>query len=136
MPVLIIRDDLYELELGEGDKGPTLKKVKQSYLLHNYHYNSEPKSATIFVVTFDGLADFIKQMASIKEKVEKKPSRPKRKRQRITASNGVMPVFLCILKSRWTFVHLAYGRPARTPACKPLPASVADQNHTDIGTTQ
>lgn len=71
MPVLIIRDDLYELELGEGDKGPTLKKVKQSYLLHNYHYNSEPKSATIFVVTFDGLADFITQMASIKEKVEK-----------------------------------------------------------------
>jgi hypothetical protein len=27
---------------------------------------------------------------------------------------------LYILKSQWTFVHLAYGRPARTPACNPL----------------
>lgn len=70
MPVLIIRDDLYELELGEGEADAKLKKVKQSYLIHNYHYNSEPKSAIIFVVTFDGLVDFLKQMAEIKDKVE------------------------------------------------------------------
>ncbi len=70
MPVLIIRDDLYELELGEGETDAKLKKVKQSYLIHNYHYNSEPKSAIIFVVTFDGLVDFLNQMETIKDKVE------------------------------------------------------------------
>ena len=32
----------------------------------------------------------------------------------------------CILKSRWTFVHLAYGLPSRTPACNPLPVITAD----------
>jgi len=32
------------------------------------------------------------------------------------------------LNSRWTFIHLAFGRPAQTPACKPLPASVSDRN--------
>lgn len=69
MPVLLINEDLYELEIGE-DNEPTLNEVEESRLVFNYFYKNDPKLATIWVVTKKGFKSFIEKMVSEERKLE------------------------------------------------------------------
>lgn len=66
MPVLLIKDDLYELKDGE------LKKVNSSVLVVNYYRNKQPTMAYVFVVTLRGFDDFISKSLQIENEVENK----------------------------------------------------------------
>jgi len=59
MPVLLVKDSLYELIDGE------IVEVERSTLIINYYHNREPKLAHIQVVTEAGLDDFINSCRSI-----------------------------------------------------------------------
>lgn len=51
IPILLIADDLFELQLTENNQ-PILTKVDSSILISNYHdENREPTMAFVFVVT-------------------------------------------------------------------------------------
>jgi hypothetical protein len=69
LPVLLIKDDLYELEIDE-DGLNTLKKVECSRLVFNYHYKQEAKTAIVHVVTKNGLKDFLTEILEAERKVE------------------------------------------------------------------
>lgn len=69
LPVLLINDDLFELELSDNDN-PILKRVESSRLVFNYHYNQRPQTTVIFVITKNGLADFLTQMLEVEATVE------------------------------------------------------------------
>lgn len=69
MPVLLINDDLFEMEVEVG-KEPILHKVEESRLLFNYHYKSIPRLATVWVVTRSGFDRFIKKIVSMERLLE------------------------------------------------------------------
>lgn len=69
LPVLLINDDLYEMKV-EANKEPLLHKVDCSRLIFNYHHNSLPKIATIWVVTKPGFQNFMKEMIKIQRSLE------------------------------------------------------------------
>jgi len=69
MPVLLINDDLFEMEVEVG-KEPILHKVDESILLFNYHYKSIPRLATVWVVTRSGFDHFIKNIVSMERQLE------------------------------------------------------------------
>jgi len=68
MPVLLLGGQLLELTIKKGK--PKFKNVKMSKLMYNYHRNDENKSAIIWVVTKDGLSDFISEMSKTEERVK------------------------------------------------------------------
>ena len=63
MPILLIQDDLFEL------KNNTLTKVDSSTLVINYHHKKVPSMAYVFVVTKDGLSQFIENSLLIENLV-------------------------------------------------------------------
>jgi len=69
LPVLLINDDLYELEIDIGND-PKLCRVEESKLVFNYHHKNDPKIATIWVVTKKGFNSFIEKMIQVERKLE------------------------------------------------------------------
>lgn len=64
MPILLLNDDLYEM------RNDNLVKVDNSILVVNYYHRSEQSMAYVFVVTKDGLNDFISHALSVERAVE------------------------------------------------------------------
>ena len=71
IPILLINDGLYELEL-DGENEVSLKEVLMSKLVYNYHLYNEPKMSIIFVMTKKGLNLFLPKMRALEKKVENK----------------------------------------------------------------
>lgn len=69
MPVLLINEDLFELEVGL-DNEPALNKVEESRLVFNYFYKNNPKLATVWVVTKKGFKSFIDKTIAAERKLE------------------------------------------------------------------
>jgi hypothetical protein len=69
MPVLLINDDLFELEVIHGND-PILHKVEESKLVFNYYYKKNPRIATVWVVTKEGFKGFINKMIEAEGKLE------------------------------------------------------------------
>lgn len=67
VPVLLIKDDLYELENDIGV--PRLEKVNYSRLLLNFYYGNRPTSTVIYVVTKDYLKDWLEEMNALESNV-------------------------------------------------------------------
>lgn len=53
MPILLVNDDVFQMRDNE------LTKVDSSTLVVNYYHKGEPKMAYLFIVTKDGLKEFI-----------------------------------------------------------------------------
>lgn len=68
LPVLLVKDDLFELDINEGT--PTLKAVPYSRLILNYHFKETPKTALVYFVTKEGLPGFLQNMLAIEKKIE------------------------------------------------------------------
>ncbi len=69
LPVLLIKDDLYELTL-DTKLQPELHKVDESKLVFNYYFKGTPKISTIWVVTKKGFMTFVKNMIKIERQME------------------------------------------------------------------
>lgn len=70
IPILLIADNLFELQLTENNQ-PILTKVDSSILISNYHdENREPTMAFVFVVTKKGLESFIQYMLELEKKIQ------------------------------------------------------------------
>jgi len=69
LPVLLIKDDLYELRINKNSK-PHLNKVDESKLIFNYHFKENPKMSTVWVVTQKGFLKFMKNMVKQERIVE------------------------------------------------------------------
>ncbi|MCR4288733.1 MAG: hypothetical protein NUV86_00520 [Candidatus Scalindua sp.] len=77
IPILLINDSLYELDINEENK-TDLRKVESSKLVYNYHLMDEPKNSVIFVMTKKGLNDFLPQMRALERKVVEKMLKAKK----------------------------------------------------------
>jgi hypothetical protein len=64
LPVLIIKDELYELHSGSEDQHD-LRKVRSSRLYFSYYHSDEPRTALVYVVTKAGLDEFIDCMMAL-----------------------------------------------------------------------
>lgn len=71
MPILLINDNLYELDINNENKAD-LRKVEISKLVYNYYLVDKPKISIIFVMTKKGLNDFLPQMRALEEKLVEK----------------------------------------------------------------
>jgi hypothetical protein len=71
VPVLLINEDLFELEVEPGNE-PILNKVEESKLVFNYYYKNTPKMAIVWVVTKKGFNGFIDKMVEVERKIEAK----------------------------------------------------------------
>ena len=69
LPVLLIKEDLYELQINNKSK-PKLHKVDESKLIFNYYFKGDPRISTIFVVTQKGIKKFMKKMIKLERMVE------------------------------------------------------------------
>jgi hypothetical protein len=69
LPVLLIKEDLYECEIIKGNRNK-LKKVECSRLVFNYHFKDKPRTSIIYVVTKKGLKNFLKEILSTGKIVE------------------------------------------------------------------
>ena len=69
LPVLVINDDLFELNLLKRG-GKRLTKVSYSKLAFGYRYKSEPKVAIVYIVTKEGLEDFLSMTRKMDMQVE------------------------------------------------------------------
>lgn len=69
MPVLLISQDLFEMDI-EHDKEPSLRKVEESKFIFNYYFKGKPKLATIWVVTKAGLKSFLTKTIKIERQLE------------------------------------------------------------------
>jgi hypothetical protein len=69
MPVLLINEDLFELEVEPGNE-PILSKVEESRLVFNYYYKNNPKMAIVWVVTKKGFNGFIDKMVEVERRLE------------------------------------------------------------------
>ncbi len=81
MPVLLINEDLFELEIGRGNK-PILHRVEESKLVFNYYYKKKPKMATVWVVTKKGFKGFIDKMIKVERTLEAKMKDVKEKKDK------------------------------------------------------
>lgn len=77
IPILLINDSLYELDINEENK-TDLRKVESSKLVYNYHLMDEPKTSVIFVMTKKGLNKFLPQMRALEGKLVEKMIKIKR----------------------------------------------------------
>lgn len=66
MPILLVKDNLYELH------GEKLEKVDSSILVFNYHFNDVQKMAFVFVLTKNGFPNFIDRMIHLQDEVQQK----------------------------------------------------------------
>jgi len=73
LPVLLIKDDLYELTIENNES--KLNKVPFSRLLFNFHFKNKPRSTTIYVVTKPYLKDFLQDMNILEHEVARKMSK-------------------------------------------------------------
>jgi len=71
IPILLINDDLYELDIDKENK-TNLRKVEISKLVYNYYYLDEPRTSVIFILTKKGLNQFLPQMRALEEKIVEK----------------------------------------------------------------
>ena len=71
IPVLLINDNLYELDINKKNKA-NLRNAETSKLIYNYHLMDEPKTSVIFVTSKKGLNDFLLQMRTLERKIVKK----------------------------------------------------------------
>ncbi len=71
IPILLINDSLYELDINNENKAD-LRKVELSKLVYNYHLMDEPKTSVIFVMTKKGLNNFLPQMRTLERKLVEK----------------------------------------------------------------
>lgn len=78
LPILLIRDDLYELHHIAKNK-TTLKKVNTSLLVVNYHKKETPAMAYVFVVTKKAFSSFMKDMINLQREVENQMAEIKKK---------------------------------------------------------
>jgi len=69
LPVLLIKDDLYELQIN-NKSDPKLRKVDESKLVFNYYFKGDPRISTIFVVTQKGFKTFMENMIKLERMVE------------------------------------------------------------------
>lgn len=69
LPIILINDELYELEIGEDNKN-ILKSVECSRLIFNYHYNQQPQTAIVHIVTKAGLKKLLVEILAAERKVE------------------------------------------------------------------
>lgn len=69
MPILLIRDDLFELHHDDKNKS-SLKRVESSILVYNYIKNEQPEMAYVFVVTKKGFGKFMDEMLKLENKIE------------------------------------------------------------------
>lgn len=69
LPILLIKDNLYELNVDSSTE-PTLHKVEQSKLLFSYYFKGDKKISTIWVVTKNGFNSFIENMIGTQKAVE------------------------------------------------------------------
>lgn len=69
IPILLIRDDLFELHYDDNKK-LSLKRVESSILVYNYLKNDQPEMAYVFVVTKKGFDIFMKDMLELENKIE------------------------------------------------------------------
>jgi hypothetical protein len=67
LPVLIVKDQLYELSVG-ADGGHNFRQVQSSRLHFAYYYQDEARTALVYVVTQAGLNDFIDEMLDLERK--------------------------------------------------------------------
>lgn len=70
LPVVLINEDLYELELLEDNKNK-LTQVDCSHLVFNYHFNKQPSSSIIYFITKKGLEEFLKTIIKAGKEVER-----------------------------------------------------------------
>lgn len=79
LPVLLLRNDLYELNIDE-DNSPKLEKVKYSRLLLNFYFNDRPTSTVIYMVTYDYLKEWLLEMENLENtvRIQMKESKAKR----------------------------------------------------------
>ena len=66
MPILLIKDGLYELKNGE------LLETDNSILVVNYYRNNHPSMAYVFVVTRKGFQDFMSMAVKLEKQVDEK----------------------------------------------------------------
>lgn len=76
LPILLISDDLFELDIDENNE-TQLRKTDCSYLVFNYHYRQTPKTAIIHIVTKKGLRDLLDQIIIAEKVVEKNMNKAK-----------------------------------------------------------
>jgi hypothetical protein len=69
LPILLINEDLYELDIDKNNQNK-LKKVEHSYLVFNYHYKQEPQTSIVHIVTKIGLEDLLKEILNAEKKVQ------------------------------------------------------------------
>jgi len=67
VPVLLIDDDLYELDIDNGER--KLEKVNYSRLMLNFHYKNKPTSSVVYVVTKNYLDEWLTEMKNLESKV-------------------------------------------------------------------
>ncbi len=82
LPVLLINEDLFELEIGRGNK-PILHKVEESRLVFNYYFKNEPRISMVWVVTKKGFKGFIDKMIEVERKVESKMIAVRQKKEKV-----------------------------------------------------
>lgn len=68
LPILLIRDDLFELHY--DDDNVSLKRVESSILVYNYLKDELPEMAYVFVVTKKGFGQFMQKMLDVENKIE------------------------------------------------------------------
>ena len=68
LPVVILKDDLYQLTIAEKNT-PQLHKVDESTIIFNYHHNGFPESAIVYFVTKKGLLPFLQKMLEVEDKI-------------------------------------------------------------------
>lgn len=69
LPILLINDDLYQLELIENDT-TKLTKVDYSRLVFNYHYKQRHCSSIVYVITKHGLDLLLNEILEAEKVVE------------------------------------------------------------------
>ena len=80
LPVLLIKNDLFELEINESSE-PKLKKVDESKLVFNYYYKGDQKISTVYVVTEKGFSRFMKNMIKVERDLQIKMLSMKNKKK-------------------------------------------------------
>ncbi len=78
LPVILLKNDLYELEI--VDNNPILNKTECSQLIFNYHHNNEPKSTLVTFVTESGLEKWLDEISKLEAESEKELLKAKRRK--------------------------------------------------------
>ncbi len=69
LPVILLKNDLYEMEIINEE--PNLKKVEKSQLIFNYHHKNEKCSSLVTFVTEKGLKKWLNDIRKLELQAEK-----------------------------------------------------------------